>query len=291
MDIRAGVITAAILAVVGAYFSLRAGLRTIRSARKLTFYRLRVERNIAGWRLVGLTFLLLGFSGWLAVFGQPVVYQYFPPSPTPSVTPTRTEIPTKTVSPTITLTPANTDTPLVTDTLTITPTPFLPLFIEAAFTSIVTPNPEASFSPLQFSTQYDGVEAIDPRTTFENPIRHMYGVFTYDQMLPGAQWTALWLREGSLVCYETLPWNGTTGGYGYTDCIDPVDGWLPGAYEVQIFVGADWKVVGQFIVRGDPPTLTPTPSITASITRTYTRTPSSTPTPSPTRTRTVSITP
>lgn len=270
MDIRAGVITAAVLAVLGALFSVRAGIRTIQSARKLTFYRLRAERTAVGWRLFALAVLLIGLAGWLAFYGEPAAYQYFPPSPIPSPTPSPTTIPTMTLSPTITLTPTVTDTPSVTDTPTPTSTPFLPIAIEALFQSAVTPNPAAVFSPLEFSTEYDGVNAVDPQTVFQNPIRRMYGVFTYDQMLPGAQWTALWFREGSLVCYETLPWDGTTGGYGYTDCVDPVDGWLAGTYEVQIFVGTDWKVVGRFIVEGNPPTLTPTrtPSPTASPSRT-----------------------
>jgi hypothetical protein len=290
MDIRAGVITAAILAVIGAFFSLRAGIRTIQAARKLTFYRLRQERTAGGWRLFGLTIVLLAFGTWLAVYGQPVAYQYFPPSPTPSATFTRTLIPSATLSPTVTLTPANTDTPSVTDTLTVTPTPFLPIFIEAAFTSQVTPNPDASFSALQFTTQFDDVTDINAQTVFQNPIEHIDGVFSYDQMVPGAQWSALWFREGSLVCYETKPWDGTTGGYGWTDCDEPVDGWLPGTYEVQIFVGMDWKVVGRFIVEGDPPTHTPSPSPSSTITLTPTRTPSRTATATPTRTRTATVT-
>jgi type VI secretion system secreted protein VgrG len=278
MDIRAGVITAAILAVVGAYFTLRAGIRTIQSARKLTFYRLRSERTGAGWRLFGLTVLLLAAAGWLALYGQPVAYQYFPPSPTPSVTPSQTLIPSPSLSPTITLTPTITQTPAVSDTPTLTPSPSLPLFLEAAFTSIVTPNSESSFSAIEFSTQYDGVVAIDPQTRFRNPVRHMYGVFTYDQMLPGVQWTALWFREGALVCYETLPWDGATGGYGFTDCAQPVDGWLAGNYEVQIFVGMEWKVVGRFVVEGDPPTFTPTISPSATLTPVLSDTPSPIPT-------------
>jgi type VI secretion system secreted protein VgrG len=196
-------------------------------------------------------------------------------------------VPSLTLSPTITPTPTLTDTPSVTDTATVTTTPFLPIFIEAAFTSIVTPNPEASFSALEFSTRYDGVNAIDPQTVFENPIDHMYGVFSYDQMLPGAQWTALWFRGEDLVCFETKPWDGVTGGYGYTDCEEPVDGWLAGLYEVQIFVGMEWKVVGRFVVEGDPPTLTPSPSLSPTVTLTPTRT--GTPTPSPTPT--LSVTP
>jgi hypothetical protein len=107
-------------------------------------------------------------------------------------------------------------------------------------------------------------------------------------MLPGVQWTSLWLRGGDLVCYETIPWDGTTGGYGTAECADPIGGWQPGTYEVQIFVGLEWKVVGQFIVQGDAPTAIPTLSPTPSTTPTATQTPSATPTltdtPNPTST-------
>ena len=70
----------------------------------------------------------------------------------------------------------------------------------------------------------------------------MCAVFTYDQMTPGAQWTALWYREGELVHYETIPWNGETGGFGFTEWEAPASEWLPGTYQVQIFVGLEWKV-------------------------------------------------
>jgi type VI secretion system secreted protein VgrG len=76
------------------------------------------------------------------------------------------------------------------------------------------------------------------------------------------QWTALWFRDGRLVHFETIPWDGETGGFGFTEWEAPTEEWLPGTYEVQIFVGLDWKVVGQFILQGDAPTPVPTPSLT-----------------------------
>ncbi|MDP3185938.1 MAG: hypothetical protein Q8M58_11740, partial [Anaerolineales bacterium] len=125
-----------------------------------------------------------------------------------------------------------------------------------------------------------------PSTVFQNPVRHMYAAFTYDQMVPGAQWTALWYRDGKLVHFETKPWDGAVGGYGFTDWNPPPVEWLPGTYVVQIFVGVDWKVVGQFIVQGEPSTSTPTLTPSLSPTPTLTRTPSRTPTPSKTPTAT-----
>ena len=84
---------------------MRNGLRAIQSARKMTFYRLRRQREAGGWRLVGFSMLLLLLAIVLPVYGLPIAYEYFPPSPTPSLTPTITPVPTITVVPTITLTP------------------------------------------------------------------------------------------------------------------------------------------------------------------------------------------
>ena len=81
-------------------------------------------------------------------------------------------------------------------------------------------------------------------------------------MTPNAQWTALWYRDGKLVHYETIPWDGEVGGYGFTEWKAPPEDWLPGTYQVQIFVGLDWKVVDQFILQGDSPTPIPTQSPT-----------------------------
>ena len=46
MDIRAGIITIILLALLFALIFLRVGIRSIQSARKLTFYRLRQQRMV-----------------------------------------------------------------------------------------------------------------------------------------------------------------------------------------------------------------------------------------------------
>jgi len=277
MDIRAGIITTIILAVLFALILFRMGIRSIQSARKLTFYRLRQQRMSGGWRMLVVGVLMLLFAAWLGRFGEPVAYRYFPPSPTATLSPTISPVPSITLSPTITLTPTITDTPSVTDTPTLTTTPNIPPAIEALFNSDVTPNPDAVFSPLQFSTVYDNFECVAPSTTFVNPIRSMTACFSYNNMLPGVQWTAMWYRDGELVHYETLPWDGTTGGLGYSEWAPPPSEWQPGTYTVQIFVGLEWKVVGQFVVSGEPPTAVPSITPSPTVSPTITRTPSSTP--------------
>ncbi len=281
MDIQSGVIALVILAGIFAILSARSGLRAIQSARKMTFYRLRRQREAGGWRLLGLAALLIGFAVVLPLYGLPVAYEYFPPSPTASLTPSITVVPSITLSPTITLTPTITDTALVTDTPTITTTPALPLAIVALFQSSITPNPGAVFSPLTFSTKIDNdLQAIDPQTVFENPIGEIFATYSYDQMVPGAQWTAVWLRDGQQICLETHPFAGGTGGYDEAHCSNPAGGWQPGIYETQIFVGEEWKVVGRFLVQGNPPTVIPSSTLTPSRTPILTRTPTPSSTPS-----------
>ena len=97
MDIRAGIIAAIVLSCIGAFLILRSGLRALRSARRLTFYRIRRQRERGGWTTLLIGLLVLAFGVWLYLFGEPVAYRYFPPSPTASL------VPTITLSPTITL--------------------------------------------------------------------------------------------------------------------------------------------------------------------------------------------
>jgi len=277
MDIRSFVWVLALFSLVGAYFAIRSAIKTMQAARKLSFYSLRKQQNAGAWRLFFLFIFLIVFAFWLPNYGEPLIYVYYPPSLTPSMTPTITTTPTISLTPTITLTPTLTNTPSVTDTPSPTPTPFLPAAIEALFTGPVTPNPDAVFGAIQFSTNFDGLNAIDPQTSFQLPIKIMYGVFAYNNTIPGVQWSALWWRDDGvnprkLVCYETQPWNGGTGGGGgYTDCETPTDGWQAGEYEVQIFMGYEWKVIGRFRVMGE--LATNTPGATATITETLTITP------------------
>ena len=138
------------------------------------------------------------------------------------------------------------------------------------------------FSTLQFTTEGSGYPVTTSGTVFQNPVGHLYAIFTYDQMIPGSQWTALWFREGQLVHYETKPWDGGTGGAGFTDWNPAPDKWVPGIYEVQIFVGLEFVGNGRFLVQGSPPTLAP------SVTPTFTRIPTHTPIPTftPTQSKT-----
>jgi hypothetical protein len=290
LDIRTAVQAAIILSVIGIILSIWGGVRSIRKARTLKFFRMRRDRMVHGWRLLFFAIFLALLTFFLRGYAEPIAYSFFPPSPTVTFTPTITLTPSITLTPTVTLTPTITLTPSVSDTPTVTPTPRVPLAIESRFESTTTPNPAAIFSDLVFTEGIEVVEGgyqpLNPGTLFENPVSHMYALFSYDGMINGSQWTALWYRDGELVNFETLPWDGGSGGFGYTDWDPDPSGWQPGEYEVQIFVGLQWKTSGRFMVEGDAPTPLPSSTPTSTGTATRTPTPTRTLTPTPTRTPT-----
>lgn len=227
------------------------GWGRVRGSRGLRFYSLRRQRVASGWQLMvagvalGLLAILLG------VHGRPVVYLVFPP--TPSLTPSPTIPPT----PTLTRTPTITFTPKATSTPTETPTPVLPEPLLVTFRETITPNSAAALSPISVATRMDRFNRpLDARQEFFQPPRRLFGTFTYDGLQDGLRWTAIWRRGDTILCVESKPWDGGTGGYGYTEC-EAEGGWVPGEHEVQMFLGETWQVSTRFLVLGA--TGTPTP--------------------------------
>ena len=273
-----------IILALGAAATFLLGVGGIRDSRRMKYYRLRRSRLVAGWRMLGISVVLIAVTLLVSRFGEPAVYTVYTISPTPPPSATASLTPTITETPTITLTP--TITPTLSETYTPTPTatPYVPLAVEVNFTGTLTPPAEAVFSPLRFAQGIDlAFNPIDPNTIFTNPVREMYAIFSYDKMADGIQWTALWYRDGELIYFETLPWDGGTGGFGFSDWKPEPEEWLPGQYQVQIFIGLDLAVAGDFEVVGFPATRTPTV--------TNTSTPTKTPTPTVTRTPTITLTP
>ena len=296
LDVRTAVQTALAIALLALFFSLWQGIVSIRSARRMPFFRMRRERMVRGWRLLGWAVFLGLLAFLLNSQAERLIYSFYPPTVTPSLTPTITLTPTISLTPTITLTPSITPTPAVSNTPSASVTPRVPLAVEVLFESTTTPNPAAIFSDLVFSDGLDEqYRPLKPGDVFQNPVSHMYAIFSYDGMVPGSQWTALWYRNNELVRYETIPWNGGSGGLGYTDWAPEPSEWYSGTYEVQIFVGSEWKVSGRFLVQGIPPTARPSPTPTFTLTPTRTQTPTRTPrptsTPWPTATTRPSATP
>jgi hypothetical protein len=232
------------------------GWRQVMAARHMPYYLLRRERMTAGWRtiLLGLASGVVGLA--LLLFGRPVAYTLFPPTPTLTLTPTITVTPTITLTPTITSTPTITATGMPTLVPTDTATPVLPEGVTLPLLATVTPNPDAGFGPIQFATSlhYPPSRTSD---TFGDPQGTLYGIFEYNYLDPGVPWTAIWYRGTEIICLEAMLWEGSTGGYGYTECTP--DQWLPGEYEVRMFVGETWKVSSRFTVFSGEATATLAP--------------------------------
>ena len=285
LDIASFVTTATFVAVFFGLYALWRGRVAIRQSGELPYHRLRQQRLLGGWQVILWGLLLFGAAAWLQFYGQQLAFSVFPVTPTPMPTATPSLIPTPSETPTITATPSETATRQFTYTPSPTSIPTMPPSVQAQFTSQVTPDPNAVFSPLVFAQgiNLQTYQASNAGTVFSNPVNGIYAIFSYDGMLPGVQWTALWYRGAELVHFETKPWDGTTGGLGFSEWIPNAEDWLPGFYQVQNFVGIDPKVVGDFEVTGDPATSTPTPSPSVTATATPTRTPTRTITATHTR--------
>jgi type VI secretion system secreted protein VgrG len=260
-----------LLTILAIFALLCAGIgwRRMATAGELRYFSMRRERVRQGW-----VFILMGLSsGLLAVFllafGRALAFRILPPTPTITPTPSLTPTPTITTTPSITPTPAETLTPTATLPPTTTPTPSIPEALRAVFRDTITPGLDAAFSPLQVSRELSkNNQAVEPETNLVDPPSRLYAAFTYDNLQDGVRWTALWLRDGVVVCApDTKPWDGGTGGYGYTEC-EPADGWVPGTYEIQMFWGESWKVSTRFVVEAistatpepaSPPTPSPSP--------------------------------
>lgn len=205
-------------------------------------------RVIAGAIAVGLIALIFGR------FGESLIYTVYIPSATITITPSITPSLTTTLTPTVTMTPTITQTP------SITPVPSVPKEIAALFTSDLEPEETIIFSDLKFSEGIDEYyQPIVEQLNFNESTEKIYGSFTYNNMIPGLQWSAVWVDPlGEVVCYETEAWGNYTGGYGYTECDFDPKTWIEGAYQVQIFLGMDWWQTTQFWY-GPEPSTTPEP--------------------------------
>lgn len=284
IDVISGVNAALFLALFGSILAFLLGISTLRRGLKLVYFRKRQEAIARGWKLIIMSIVLAGASWALNNYAEPAFYTVFPPSPTITLTPTITETATITLPPTMTLSPTVSETPSITNT------PALPDSLRAMATSQVDPGTEVLFSPIQFAEEIgDDGFPIEPSVRFMNPLRKLNGFYSYDKLVLGTQISFVWMRLDDRValCESTVVWDISTGGYNFVTCEpeDP-DDWLPGAYEMQVFLGSEWFMSEGFVIEGMP--LTPT--ATASEVPTATDTPPATGTWTPTATRTATVT-
>lgn len=276
---RANLLIVAFTAV--SFFLLVAGVRALRLGSRTIYFRHRRQRVLAGWWMTGAGLLL----AVVAVFMFRAREVPLPATPTSAPA---TQAASATPRPTSTATPR--PTRVVTQTAAATPTPHLPISLEIMVVSSVTPQSSATISEIVFSEALQDNFPVGNRTEFFNPIQRMYASFYHTHMTYGAQFTTLWFRNGELVYFQSGPWQ--FGGRGREASLwEPApQEWFPGDYEVQFFVGTEWKATGHFTVKGEPPLPTATPTLTSTAspsetpTATSSATPSATPSVTPTPT-------
>src|SRR4030067_1538508 len=120
LDIHTAVLTIVALLSVLALYGIWAGIRSIRKARTLKFFRMRRDRMVTGWRMLFLSAIFIIGAILTRRFAEPIAYRYFPPTITPTLTHTITFTPTLSLTPTKTRTSTITPTPSVSDNPTIT---------------------------------------------------------------------------------------------------------------------------------------------------------------------------
>jgi len=259
--------------VAVSFFLLLSGVRALRLGSRTIYFRHRRQRVLAGWWMTGASLLLAVIALLLYRARIPILA----PEPTVTAVIVSPVVVTPSRTPTSTPRPGRT----MTATATSTATPHLPISLEIMVVSSVTPQSSAVISNIRFSEALDDNYPIGNRFEFTNPILRMYASFAYSHMTYGAQFTVLWFRNGELVFFESGPWKSGGRGGASVKWEPALQEWHQGEYEVQFFVGTQWKATGRFTLRGNPPTPTFTP--TSSPTWTSSPPPSATPSATPTR--------
>lgn len=258
---------AAALLLGGALVALTAGglllakLR-LQTGRSYFFLRKHSLRLAWGRILLGLA-LLMGF-GITLVFGRTAAALLAPAAntvtPAPSAGP-GTPPPTRTAPAPPPAVHTATATAAASATATPPAGPQLPLALVTlpAGTLTVTPSADAVIANLRVSALNDCASRQGADANFARPPKTFYALFDYDGWLPGMQWSSVWLRDGQVVFVETLLWDGSTGGCGFSEFNAGGQAWAEGVYEVQLFAGQRWLGSAGFSLFRRTPTPSPTP--------------------------------
>lgn len=246
------------LLLAGFGLAMAGGIIILARARRSPYHQLRRQALLRGWRLVFFSAGLLLAAGLMQYFRSPLLEQTAPPPPTRTISSPPTHSPTFTLAPSNTPTPSPGPTlpPTATRPATLTTTPALPLpFITPPGTVAVTPLPEAVAANLRFSLR-DDCTVPESRERFDSRPMKIFAHFYYDNWLRGVQWSGIWYHDSQLLFVETLLWEDSTGGCGFTNYDNHGQPWPAGNYEVQIFISDRWLLSGSFSVNA---AVTPTP--------------------------------
>ena len=280
---------------LGAIFGLLSGLHTLQVSRRWSDYRLRQRYIVQARGSVLLSLLSAGLALALLILARSArgggVPAQLAPTTTNTVQPTASSPPQLSrpaaTAPSTEITPTETPvTPsavIIPTTAPSTATPVLPIAVQAMIQGTVTPAFDVEFGRLRFSTEINNYTLVAPGEKFLNPIKQMYSVFTYQPLGVKVEWIALWYQNNALKYVDTTSWKDFPAGVAVASWTRPATEWQPGEYEVQIFVGTDWKASGRFVLEGDAPTATPSPPPSATSTAVPTSAASETSTPTRTQ--------
>jgi len=240
------------------------GLARLITPRTSRLFSERRRQMVAAWQQIFYGVVVLLIAAAVLFIGPPAIALVVPPTATPLLSPTPSNTPGP--SPTVTLTPTATETRPPTDTpppTTPAPTgpPTLPvdLITPPAGTLTVTPPANGVIANLRVSRVNDCASTQGSGDFFDTQPRALYALFDYNNWQRDAQWTYVWRRDEAIVSVVSALWDGSTGGCGYAEYDGGGAEWVPGVYQVQIFLGTMYMDQATFTISDSTPTPSPTP--------------------------------
>lgn len=258
-----GALQNALPAVTGILFGLSLlliaiSLRLFRRSRTDVFWRRRRQASQRGMRVLSLGVILFVLSGLACVVtlfvavvsdgddstaaselpsadrasGTPTTAIAQPPPDAPTATEVQvTAAPDGTSTPVVVVVTA---TPLPTTTATTFPT-FTPNI--TPLVSLITPAANASLQIVALDDQIsDSLRPVNPRTVFLAGTRRIYLFLAYSNMTEGVLWRRTLMRDAELIDSGTYLWGQSGSGSTYF-FFGAAEGFAPGLYEIQLFLG------------------------------------------------------
>ena len=228
------------------------------TARRAPFYVMRRNAltRATRWALAALASLVVAVLLLLVV---PSLLAAVPASVLPTVTltsvPTATATSRPTPIPTITPTRRPTATPpfIPTSTPAILP----PESALSLLPSAVPAGEDAHIAIITLATEQDASgQPVDPGVEFPPGDHRLYLFFTYEGMHNGTMTTFAWYKDGQLIefCSDTWLWGlvegrewGESGRTHYL--CKPPGGWVPGTYEIRVFIETRLQGIAQFVIK------------------------------------------
>ncbi|HHH40430.1 MAG TPA: hypothetical protein ENK56_00315 [Chloroflexi bacterium] len=248
-DLAPWLIGGSLLVLVALIFTGIQGFITFRRARYHVVREAARRRVIWAFSFampVGLLALILIL---IPHTGPPLLSRPRPtPMPSPQPTPTFTSTPTATATMTATPTPTRPPTATPPPIPTFTPTAQLPQSARSPLPSAVPPPADAR---IIFETLALGVDEagnpVEPGESFAAGTHRIYVFFTWQGIPKNVPWTHAWYRDNVYLGGETTLWSWDVAGRGYLYFVPP-DGYRPGEYEVQVFLGTRLQFRKRFTI-------------------------------------------